>query len=59
MPSVEEILNEDRVRTSAKVLEEAEMTSRLSEDTRKKFASTLVFFRKDRSKGAHHAEVTK
>jgi hypothetical protein len=51
MPSIEEILDEDIVRTNAKALEEAEMTSRLSEEERSKFAATLVWYRKDRSKG--------
>lgn len=49
-PSIDEIINEDIVRTNARVLEEAEMASRLSEETRKEFASKLVWYRKDRSK---------
>lgn len=51
MPSIDEILNEDIVRTNAKVLEVAEMSTRLSEEERSQFAATIVWFRKDRSKG--------
>lgn len=51
MPSVEEILSEDRVRSNAKVLEVAEMSTRLSKEERSEFASTLVWYRQDRSKG--------
>lgn len=51
MPSIEEVFDEDIVRSSAKVLEEAEMSSRLSKEERSEFAATLVWYRKDRSKG--------
>lgn len=50
MPSVEEILNEDIVRTSAKVLEEAEMSSRLSPEERAAMTGRMVWYRWDRSK---------
>ena len=49
VPNIDEILNEDIVRTNARALEEAEMSSRLSDETRKEFASKLVWYRKDRS----------
>lgn len=52
MPSVEEILNEDIVRTNAKALEEAEMSSRLSAEQRAAMTAQMVWYRWDRSKVA-------
>lgn len=59
MPSIEEVFDEDRVRSNARALEVAEMTTRLSEEERSEFAATLVWYRRDRSKGQiPQAEVT-
>lgn len=58
MPSADEILGDDIVRTNAKSLEEAEMSSRLSQEEKNALAAKLVWYRKDRSKGSHQAKVT-
>lgn len=50
-PSADEILGDDIVRTNAKALEVAEMSTRLSQDEKNALASKLVWYRKDRSKG--------
>ena len=50
VPTVEEILDQDIVRTSAKALEEAEMSSRLTQEQLNKLASKLVWYRKDRKR---------
>lgn len=48
-PSVEQVLNEDIVRTNAKSLEEAEMASRLSKEKFKKvMADTMILNQKKR-----------
>lgn len=49
VPTVEEILDQDIVRTNAKALEVAEMATRLSQDQLKQRASKLVWYRWDRS----------
>jgi len=49
-PTIEEILNQDKVRTSAKVLERDESSLRLSVEEQKERASKLVWYRKDRLK---------
>lgn len=50
MPTIKEILGQDIVRTSAKALEEAEMSSRLTQEQLNERASTLVWYRKDRKR---------
>lgn len=52
VPTVEEVLGQDIVRTSAKALEVAEMSTRLSQEQLNARAATLVWYRKDRSQGA-------
>lgn len=52
MPEIGEIFDQDIVRTSAKALEVAEMTTRLSEQERKAITAKMVWYRKDRSQGA-------
>ena len=48
-PTVEEILDQDIVRTSAKALEEAEMSSRLTAEQQSARAAKMVWYRKDRT----------
>lgn len=50
VPKIEEILGQDIVRTSAKALEEAEMSSRLTQEQLNARAATLVWYRKDRKR---------
>jgi hypothetical protein len=49
-PTVEEVFDQDIVRTSAKALEEAEMSSRLTQEQLNEKASQLVWYRKDRKR---------
>src|SRR3990167_3521942 len=50
MPKIEEILGQDIVRTSAKALEVAEMSTRFSQKQLNERASKLVWYRWDKSK---------
>ena len=49
VPTVEEIFDQDIVRTTAKAVEVAEMSTRLSQDQLNERASKLVWYRWDRS----------
>ena len=49
-PTIEEVLNQDKVRTNARALERVETSLRLSPEEQKKRASKLVWYRKDRLK---------
>ena len=48
VPTIKEILDQDIVRTTAKAVEGAEMSSRLSQEAKNALAAKLVWYRKDR-----------
>lgn len=52
MPKIKEILGQDIVRTNAKALEVAEMSTRLSREELNALSAKLVWYRKDRKRPA-------